>query len=211
MPGPAPPTRSREDLLAAVDRLEMQRHTATGSGLLVSLATLLPDAGIDVESLTLGKVGLRPNAAVLDPSRKAEKKEFTPVPPGSYASGAIVLLSDGRRTMGPDPIEAASMAASRGVKVYTVGFGTAEGGAVDFGGWSMYMKLDEETLKQVAEITRAEYFHAGTAADLKKVYQQLTTRLEIEKKDTEISALLAAVGASFILAAAVLSLLWFRT
>lgn len=205
-----PPTRSREDLLAAIDRLEMQRHTATGSGLLVSLATLLPDAGIDVESLTLGKVGLRRNAAALDPGRKAEKKEFTPVPPASYASGAIVLLSDGRRTMGPDPIEAARMAASRGVKVYTVGFGTAEGGTVDFGGWSMYMKLDEETLKQVAEITRAEYFHAGTAADLKKVYQQLTTRLQIERKDTEISALLTAVCASFILAAAVLSLLWFR-
>lgn len=206
-----PPTRSQEELLAAVDRLQLQRHTATGSALIVSLATLLPDAGIDVETLTLDNGRARARASpVASKAPPAEKKTFTPVTPGSYASGAIVLLSDGRRTMGPDPIEAAKLAADRGVKVYTVGFGTPEGGAVDFGGWSIYMKLDEETLKQVAEITRAEYFHAGTAADLKKVYQQLNTRLALEKGETELSALFTAIGAVLAFAAAALSLLWFN-
>ncbi len=207
------PTRSREDLVAAVDRLQLQRHTATGSALLVSLATLVPDTGIDVESLALGAKP-RPASVPLERNAKSDKAEkaaaFKPVPPGSYTSGAIVLLSDGRRTMGPDPIEAAKMAADRGVKVYTVGFGTPEGGAVDFGGWSIYMKLDEETLKRIAEITRAEYFHAGSALELKKVYQQLTSRLVVEKKETEMSALLTALGALLTVAAAALSLLWFN-
>jgi len=205
-----PPTQSREDLLAAVDRLQLQRHTATGSAVLVSLATLLPDAGIDVEALAFGKGWPRPAAAPIERNPKAEKKAFTPVPPGSYESGAIVLMSDGRRTMGPDPIEAAKMAADRGVKVYTVGFGTVEGGAVDFGGWSIYMKLDEETLKRIAEVTHAEYFHAATAVELKKIYQQLTSRLVLEKKETEISSLFTAIAALLVLAAAALSLLWFN-
>ena len=120
------------------------------------------------------------------------------------------LLSDGRRTTGPDPIDAAKMAADRGVRVYTVGFGTQEGGAVDFGGWSIYMRLDEPTLKAMANITRGEYFYAGTAADLKKVYETLNARFVLEKKETEITALFTAGTAVLTLASAALSLLWFN-
>ena len=64
--------------------------------------------------------------------------------------------------MGPEPIEAARMAADRGVRIYTVGFGSAQGGMVDFDGWGMYMRFDEETLKAIADVTRAEYFHAAS-------------------------------------------------
>ena len=98
-------------------------------------------------------------AASLDRPRKddkAAKKDFTPVPPGSYTSGAIILLSDGRRTTGPDPIAAAKLAADRGVRVYTVGFGTKEGAMIGDEQWSFYVRLDEETLKSVAAITGAE-------------------------------------------------------
>ena len=95
------------------------------------------------------------------------------MPPGSYASAAIILLTDGQRTTGPDPIEAAKMAAERGVRVFTVGVGTPEGEILGFEGWSMRVRLDEETLKQIANITRGEYFYAGNAADLKKIYQAL--------------------------------------
>lgn len=204
------PTQRREHLLAAIDRLQLELHTATGSGLLVALAVLLPEAGIDVEALTLGSAKTRQSAAPIQRSSKAEKPAFKPVPPGTYESGAIVLLSDGRRTMGPDPIEVARMAADHGVKVYTVGFGAREGDKVDFGGYSIYMKLDEETLKRVAEITRGEYFHAGTAVELKNVYQHLTSRLVLEQTKTEITALFTALGALLVLAAAVLSLLWFN-
>ena len=206
------PTRNRDDLVAAIDRLQLQRHTAIGSGIIVALAALFPDAGIDLESLLFGGRPSRDGgrAAPVDKAGKAETKPFTPVPPGSYASGAIILLTDGRRTMGPDPVDAARMAAERGVRVYTVGFGTAGGGMADVGGWSIYMRFDEETLKAVADLTRAEYFYAGSAADLKKVYEQLNTQFVLEKKETEISALAIAVAAVLALAAAALSVLWFN-
>ena len=206
------PTRNRDDLVAAIDRLQLQRHTAIGSGIIVSLATLLPDAGIDLEPLLFGGRGVRDGgrAVPADKAGKAETKPFTPVPPGSYASGAIILLTDGRRTMGPDPADAARMAAERGVRIYTVGFGTAGGGMADVGGWSVYMRFDEETLKTVADLTRAEYFYDGSAADLKKVYQQLNTQFVLEKKETEIGALAIAVAAVLALAAAALSVLWFN-
>jgi Ca-activated chloride channel homolog len=209
------PTENRDDLIAAIDRFQLQRATATGSGLIMSLSLLLPDAGIDLESWVFDRNFSRfgGGAAAIDRPRrleKAEKKDFTPVAPGSYKSGAIILMSDGRRTTGPDPIEAAKMAADRGVRVYTVGFGTKEGGTIDFDGWSAYVMLDEETLKQVAKITDAEYYHAGSAADLKKVYQTLNSKLALEQRDTEVSALLSALAALLALCAAGLSLAWFH-
>jgi Ca-activated chloride channel family protein len=204
------PTQNREDLIAAIDRLQLQRHTAIGSGVIVSLAAVFPDEDIDLESVIFGRAFARERNAPIEGARKAEKKPFQPVAPGSYGSAAIILLTDGRRTTGPDPIEAARMAADRGVRVFTVGFGTAAGGAVDIDGWSIYMRFDEETLKAIAEVTRAQYFHAGSAADLQKVYESLNARLVLEKKETEITALFAAGAATLALASAALSILWFH-
>jgi Ca-activated chloride channel homolog len=198
-----PPTLSREDVVAAIDRFQLQRATAIGSGLILSLASIFPDAGIDLSQVTGAR--LMPRALGEQP----KEKEFTPVEPGSYASAAIILLTDGQRTTGPDSMDAAKMAADRGVKVYTVGIGTKEGDTIGFEGWSMRVRLDEDTLKQVAMATRAEYFYAGTALDLKKVYQSLGTRLSAQKKETEISALFAGVGALLMLLAAGLSVWWF--
>jgi Ca-activated chloride channel family protein len=196
------PTLSREDVKAAIDRFQLQRGTAIGSGIILSLATLFPEAGIDLSNIT-GARAMPPG-----PNDKP-KPDFTPVAPGSYSSAAIVLLTDGQRTTGPDSVEAAKMAADRGVRIYTVGIGTKEGETIGFEGWSMRVRLDEETLKAVANMTKADYFYAGTAADLKKVYQSLSTRLVVEKKETEISGLLAALGAVFVILAASLSVWWF--
>jgi Ca-activated chloride channel homolog len=96
------------------------------------------------------------------------------------------------------------------VRIYTVGFGTAAGGEVGFEGWSIYVRFDEETLKAIADVTRAEYYYAGTADDLRKVYKNLNTSLVLERKETEISALFIAGAAILAIAAAVLSLLWFN-
>ena len=196
------PTLSRDDVVAAIDRFQLQRGTAIGSGIVLSLATLFPDAGIDLSQIT-GQRPMPPAAG------EKPKPEFVPVPPGSYASGAIILLTDGQRTTGPDPLEAAKMSADHGVRIYTVGVGTKDGETIGFEGWSMRVRLDEETLKSIANITRADYFYAGTAADLKKVYQGLSTRLIVEKKETEISALFAAAGALLVVLAAGLSVWWF--
>jgi Ca-activated chloride channel family protein len=203
-----PPTQNREDIYAAIDRFQLQRATAIGSGIIVSLATIFPDAGIDVSSLIYG--GNASRGIPLDQARKTEKTPFTPVPPGSYTSAAIILLTDGQRTTGPDSIEAARMAADRGVRIFTVGFGTKNGETIGFEGWSMRVRLDEETLKAIANITRGEYFYAGSATDLKKVYQSLNDRLVLEKKDMEISALFSAVAAVTAVVSALLSLLWFN-
>lgn len=197
-----PPTQNREDTVAAIDRFQLQRGTAIGSGIVLSLATIFPEAGIDLSQIT-GQRNMP-----LGPGDKPPK-EFTPVPPGSFNSAAIVLLTDGQRTTGPDPIDAAKMAADRGVKVYSVGIGTKEGETIGFEGWSMRVRLDEDTLKNVANLTRAEYFYAGTAEDLKKVYQSLSSRLIVEKKETEITALFAAVAAALVALAAGLSVWWF--
>jgi len=205
------PTNVRDDLVAAIDRMELQRHTAIGSAILVSLATLFPEAGIDVESAAFGSLNpyYKKRGAPLDEAPKASaEKAFTPVPPGSYSSAAIILLTDGRRTMGPDPIEAARTAADRGVRIYTVGFGSAGGGAVDFGGWSMYMRFDEETLRAIADITKAEYFHATSATELATIYKGLNTEFVFEKKETEVSALFTALAALLMIISAALSMRW---
>jgi Ca-activated chloride channel homolog len=102
------------------------------------------------------------------------------------------------------------LAADRGVRVFTVGFGTKNGGSIGFEGWSMRVRLDEETLKAIADITRGEYFYAGTATDLKKVYQSLNSRLVLEKKQTEIGALFSAAAAIIAVLSALLSVLWFN-
>jgi Ca-activated chloride channel homolog len=201
------PTVNREDLVTAIDRFQLQRATATGNAIVISLATLFPEDGISLESLQSGRE--RQRGIAID-SEKKEKKEFTPVPPGSYTSAAIIMLTDGQRTTGVDPLDAAKMAADRGVRVYTVGIGTVDGETIGFEGWSMRVRLDEEALKAIAQMTKADYFYAGTAADLKKVYETLSSRLTVERKETEVSALLAVAAAVLALLSAGLSLLWFN-
>jgi Ca-activated chloride channel family protein len=208
-----PPTQDKETLLAAIDGFQLQRGTATGSALYVALATLFPDAGIDVASLAVPGGfwrGAPERGRKLDPGAKSEQKKVEPVPPGSYNNAVVILMSDGRRTTGPDPLDAARMAAERGLRVFTVGFGTAAGAMIGFEGWSAYVRLDEETLKAVADITRGEYFYAGTAADLTKVYQSLNSRLILERKSLEITSLFAAAAAVLVLASLTLSLIWFN-
>jgi Ca-activated chloride channel family protein len=201
------PTVNREDLVTAIDRFQLQRATATGNAIVISLATLFPDAGIDLESMQAGRE--RQRGFSLDADKKP-KKEFTPVAPGSYPSAAIIMLTDGQRTTGVDPLDAAKLAADRGVRVYTVGIGTVDGETIGFEGWSMRVRLDEETLKAIANKTSAEYFYAGTAQDLRKVYETLSSKLTVEKKETEISALFAMAAAALVLLSAGLSLFWFN-
>ncbi len=192
------PTRNREEIVAAIDRFQLQRATAIGSAILVSLATIFPNTGIDVATFNY------------DASKKAGTSTVAPVRPGSYNSAVIILLTDGQRTTGPDSIQAARLAADRGVRIYTVGVGTTAGETIGFDGWSMHVRLDEETLKTIADVTRGEYFYAGNAIDLKKVYQTLNAKLVLESKKTEITALFAAAAALVVVLSALLSLLWFN-
>jgi Ca-activated chloride channel family protein len=197
------PTGNREEVIQAIDRFQLQRGSAIGSGLIISLATLLPEAGIDVEQIVHG----RSSRLWLDPPRAESEK---PVAPGSNDSVAIVLLSDGQSNVGPDPMEAAKLAAEHGVRIHTVGIGTLGGATLGFEGWSMRVRLDEDTLRKVATATRGEYFQARNAADLKKIYGQISARLAIERRSSsEVTAVFVAIGAALALLGAVLSVFWF--
>ena len=197
-----PPTQNREELLAAIGRFQLQRGTATGSALYVALQTLFPDAGIDLESLVFrgGLSAERRARQIAGFAAKGEGKAFQPVAPGSYTSGVIVLLSDGRRTTGPDPLDAARMAADRGVRIFTVGFGTVKvASSASKAGRHTFASMRRHC-KTVANVTRGEYFHAGTSEELKKVYKRLTTQLMLERKDTEIGFLFVALAAILLVA-----------
>jgi len=202
------PTHSREDILAAIERFQLQRGTAVGSGILVALKMIFPDAEFDLRSSNPRAQPTR--SSPLDPAKAADKSDAKTVPPGSYASAAIILLTDGQTTTGPDPIESARIAADRGVRVYTVGIGTPSGETIGSEGWSMRVRLDEQSLKTIANLTQGEYFYAGTATDLQKIYKNLNTKLFFEQRETEISALFAAAAAVLALASGLLSLLWFN-
>jgi Ca-activated chloride channel family protein len=212
-----PPTTNREDLLAALDRLQLQYGTAVGSGILVSLKAIFPEIEFNLNSPDPRKTDTRDNrtAHALDSDSGKDKKgnadaDFQPVPPGSYTTAGIILLTDGQTTTGPDPVTASEMAAERGVRVYTVGIGTAAGQIITGDGWAMHARLDEDALKDIAGITKAEYFYAGTAADLARVYKSLHSRIGLEKKETEATALFTAGGAILAVLSALLSLLWFN-
>ena len=110
--------------------------------------------------------------------------------------------------MGADPIRAAKAAADRGVRVFTVGFGSEKGGIIEFEGRSTHVKLDEYTLKKVADITHAAYYRAGNQQELNNVYKTLTKTLVLEKHETELTGVFAGLAALLVVVAAVFSLMW---
>ncbi|MGV3653803.1 MAG: VWA domain-containing protein [Noviherbaspirillum sp.] len=196
------PTENQDDIVAALDRLHLQGGTALGSGILASLKTIFPDTEFNVDySALYGGAG---QAAM------TKRPEVKPVPPGSFASAAIILLTDGQTTTGPDPIVASRIAAERGIRVFTVGIGTPDGEVIGTEGWSMRVRLDEETLKEIATITNAEYFYADSGENLTNIYKKLKSRLIFEKKETEVSALFSAAAALLSLLGALFSLAWYQ-
>jgi Ca-activated chloride channel family protein len=207
-----PPTTSREDVLAAIDGFQLQRATAVGSGILVSLKAVFPDLDFDLVSSEPRREPSRraDRGTPLEPGAKREPPARKRVAPGSYKSAVIILLSDGQTTTGPNPIEAARIAADTGVRVFTVGFGTANGEVIIGDRYRFRVRLDEEALKEIASLTGGEYSYAGTAVDLKKIYQMLNSRLVLEKKEQEVGALFAGGAALLSLLAAALSVAWFN-
>ena len=201
------PTTNREDVSQSIDRLQPQRGTALGSGIIIALAELLPGQGIDVAKL-IGE-GQPPPASVGPPKPPGPKKVV--VPSGSNTTSAIVLVTDGQSNTGPDPIKAAEIAAEHGVRVFTVGIGTPEGTTLSADGFSLRVRLDEDTLKKIATVTNGEYFRASTATDLKKIYKYIGAKMAMEKSHmTEVTALFVALGALLAMLSGLLSMAWYN-
>jgi Ca-activated chloride channel homolog len=216
-----PPTADPEALQAAIESLATGRRTAIGSGILKAL-----DAIADID----------PSVA---PSTTSTSRgpQPTPVPRGAYAPDIIVLLTDGASNTGPLPVEAAQQAADRGVRIYTIGFGTANGSSFprcgqqfmgrepgdnqgfggppgggqfggQFGGGGFRRGIDEDTLKQVADMTGGTYYPAESAGELQNVFQSLPTYLITKHETSEISFVFVALGALLAALAILFSLLW---
>jgi Ca-activated chloride channel homolog len=198
------PTLDHREIEDAIDGLRLGPSTNLYGGIALSLAAMFPQDDIELEHFTDSRTSSR-----LPDKPHPEQSRQGSVEPGSYRYGAIVLLSDGQRTLGGDPIDAAQMAVARGVKVYTVGLGTPEGSIISFRGMSIRVKLDEETLKDVARITGAQYFNASSAEALRAVYEDLSHRLVTHKEETELTGLVALAASLLLTLAAGLSMAWF--
>jgi Ca-activated chloride channel family protein len=121
----------------------------------------------------------------------------------------IVLLSDGENNESPDPLAEAQVAADRGVRIYTVGIGSAAGTNVHVNGFTVHTQLDEATLKQIAQISGGAYYNAQNEQDLLKIYDSLGSSLVIKPEKTEITSLFAGASILVLLIGGVLSLAWF--
>lgn len=190
------PTHDRDALRQAIDRLSLQPGSAMGAGLLIGLSTLLPASGLDVNKL-LNPEPTPSNATPLA-AGGARPSAVTPavtLEPGSNASTALVLLTDGQSNTGPDLLKMARVAADRGVRVYTIGLGSPDGVVLKADGFLARVKLDEAPLKQVAEITRGEYFRIASAQDVQRIYQSISSRIVMQAhQQTEVTALVVLAG-----------------
>ena len=192
------PTTDRETVLAAINRLSTQRATAIGSGILTSLDAIFEDPTA------------KPTPVSRDPFGSFEPTPTpTPLPRGTYAPAVVVLLSDGVSNAGVPPLQAVKQAASRGVRVFTVGVGNPSGTILNFEGRSMRVRLDEETLKRIAEETDAGYFKADSETDLRQIYETLSTQVIFKPEQTELTVGFAGFATVLLLIAGALSLLWF--
>lgn len=203
------PTDDRDALRQALDGLALQRGTALGSGIVIALSALLPGAGIDVQALLNEEQRPKPatGTPLPDANDKAKAKpKRPPVEPGSNKATAIVLLSDGQSNFGPDLLKMAELAASHGVRIYTVGMGTPEGVVLKANGMSMRVRLDEAALEKVANITQGEYFRASSHNELVRIYSALSRNISLQKHQlSEVSALVALLGLIWVTVGASLS------
>ena len=194
------PTKDHDLVIAAINRLRPQRATAIGKGMLASLDAIFEDS----EEIAPSVIALKRLAG--------EATGPTPpsVPVGADRTATIVLMSDGQNNQFPAPQQVIEDAASRGIRIYTIGLGTADGTVVRIQGRSVRTRLDEATLKAIAEQTEGQYFNAANEKDLRAVYENLSTQLVFRQQKTEITAILTAIAAVFSMIAAALSLFWFN-
>ena len=197
------PTVDRDAVLAAISRFRLQRGTAVGSGILSALDAVFDGMELPVDLTPSGR-GTR-----LGEIENVEAPTVEPVAPGTFRSAVVVLLTDGQTTHGPDPIQAAAVAADLGIRIYTVGLGTPEGAVLGFGGRSFRVILDEPSLMSIADQTAAEYYKADSDINLRRIYEKLSSEIVFETEKSEITALFTALAAIFSLGAAGLSLAWF--
>lgn len=191
-----PPTEKREDTLAAIDRLVPRRGTSIGNGILVSLNTIVVDAG-------------DPPFLSTDTTVTPTQPEPEALPQGWYPSAAVVLLTDGENNQDPDPIAATDLAADLGVRIYTVGIGSPEGAMINVEGYTVVSQLNEPILQYIAATTGGGYYNAGNEEQLNQIYGDLEPKLSIKTEEMEVTSIFAGAGMLLFVLGAAFSLFWF--
>jgi Ca-activated chloride channel family protein len=185
-----PPTDDHDRVIQAVNGLALEFATAIGDGLLEAVYAL-PERS-------------RPE----NPTGSGMSPGVPPPAPDRLPPATVVLLSDGQSNRGTPPEDAAIVARQLRVKVYTVGLGSPEGTFLELGGRSIYVRLDEETLKEIAQTTGGTYQRVSSTAELSRVYTRLGRAIGWERKPTEVSGLASVVVAGLFVSTVAASLLW---
>jgi len=206
-----PPTTNTQQLLTALGGLSVSDGTAIGEGILTSLDAI---ARVDPSVPPTGATVTRPRVA-------------------GYADDVIVVLTDGGNNAGVDPQTAAKQAAARGVRVFTIGYGTSNPAPLEcspsqFGGFGGFggggygggggfsgnsaggNTADYAALQEISKTTSGTFFRAADADQLKNALARLPAALTIVRKHIDLASWFAAAGGLLIAAAAALSLWWSR-
>ena len=183
------PTDDQEAILSTIDRLTPQLGTSLANGIFASLNTL---------------------AAETEPtSHLYSNLTPTPTPPPTAGTAVIVLLTDGENNETPDPLAAAQAAADRGVRIHTVGIGSAAGTTLNIDGFTVHTQLNEALLRRISELTGGSYYNAENEAELVTIYQNLDTQLVIKPEKMEITSIFAGASILVLMMGGTFSLLWF--
>ncbi|MGH2585559.1 MAG: vWA domain-containing protein [Dehalococcoidia bacterium] len=190
-----PPTTDKNQVLRAIDRLQPQAGTNIGGGLQVAVDTIM--RAVDAPRSTA--------TATPTPAAGSTTPATTEEP-----TATVVLISDGESNVGPDLMDVAQTAAAEGVRVYTVGIGTPQGQRLTIRGQTVLTRLDESTLRGVADATGGRYLSAQDESQLVEVYDDLAHEERVEDETVEVSFLAAAGALLLSVVGGALSLMWFN-
>jgi Ca-activated chloride channel family protein len=218
------PTTERDDLIKSIDSLTTGRGTTIGAAILKSV-----DAISQIDPDVAPASGDVPSGSPASPGPQGPAGQAPPRAAGSYAPEIVVLLTDGANTRGVTPVEAAKVAAARGVRVYPIGFGTTgpttmvctpeqlggsgfegfRGAGPGFGARpGNFLVADEATLRQVATITGGTYFPATGADQLQHVLSDLPQQVQVQKRTVDVSVALAGLAAVLVLLSVLAAARW---
>ncbi len=166
------PTTDRAAAKQAIAGLTLDERTATGEAIISSLQTI-----------ALFSKSLPGPADGSDPA----------APPAR-----IVLMTDGKRTVGRTEQDAAQRAADAKVPVSVIAFGTANG-SITVNDETIPVPLDTEAMQQIAQVSSGDFHTAATTEELKSVYAQLGEQIGYEIKQRDVSRPWLIAGTALVL------------
>jgi Ca-activated chloride channel family protein len=184
------PSFDHPTVLRAINDLSLGGGTSLATGILTSLDAL---AGKTL------KVNLK---ALNQDNSKA-------INIGYFGGATIVLISDGEDTSQIKPATMARLASSAGVRIQTIGVGTAAGTTVQIDGFSVATALQPQTLEDVAKVTNGTYHQVADRAAVQAVSRTINLHFTVVSEYTQITAIFVVAAMVLLVVGALLSVLWF--